>query len=297
LATTGRSPANYVRPYGKRDRSRTISATPKRSWKRCSIRPRRPPAPNNRATTNSTCSAAPCLRPRHKPARRHHQSNSCLAAKAATSFPNRVAEFPTKSSRGHAPWRFGTECVVGAFPDGQSALNLAAARPRHIAVTDQEMLEPRAVEGAADKRSHSGLSQCRVPPRRVDGAKLSGHAHPERHSSIASLAPQKEKAAQVGGRFDDRGSADAEPLGIIPMPTIVMGSITVIIVIIMWSITVIAARPTIVGPTTMIPMRPAAIYIIYNLFYIFVPILTIIVIIIFRLVISNTFHCRTTSRV
>jgi hypothetical protein len=166
-----------------------------------------------------------------------------------------------------------------------------------IAVTDQEILERRAIEGAADKRSRPGLSQCRVPPTRVDSAKLSGHAHPERHSSIASLAPQKEKAAQVGGRFDDRGSADAEPLGIIPMPTIVMGSITVIIVIVMWSITVIAARPTIVGSTTMIPMRPAAIYIIYNLFYIFVPILTIIVTIIFRLVISNTFHCRTTSRV
>jgi len=27
----------------------------------------------------------------------------------------------------------GATCVVGAFPDGNSAINLAAARPRHVA--------------------------------------------------------------------------------------------------------------------------------------------------------------------
>ena len=35
---------------------------------------------------------------------------------------------------GHGP-RFKITALVGAFPDGQSALNLAAARLRHIAGT------------------------------------------------------------------------------------------------------------------------------------------------------------------
>jgi transposase-like protein len=53
--------------------------------------------------------------------------------------------------------------VVGAFPDGKSALNLAAARLRHIAGTgwygDQTILEHRTAEGPADERSHHRLSQ------------------------------------------------------------------------------------------------------------------------------------------
>jgi transposase-like protein len=47
--------------------------------------------------------------------------------------------------------------VVGAFPDGQSALNLAAARLRaHCGhgVVEQEILEHQAAEGPADERCH-----------------------------------------------------------------------------------------------------------------------------------------------
>jgi hypothetical protein len=75
---------------------------------------------------------------------------------------------------------------------------------------------------------------------------------------------------------------------------VVMRSITVIP---MRLIIVIATRPTMMGPTTMIPMRPAAIYIYILSFYVFVPVLIVIVgvlviiiiflIIISRLVISN----------
>ena len=47
--------------------------------------------------------------------------------------------------------------VAGAFPDGQSALNLAAARLRHIAGTawsTKRYLKHRAAEGPADERCH-----------------------------------------------------------------------------------------------------------------------------------------------
>ena len=55
--------------------------------------------------------------------------------------------------------------VVGAFPDGQSALNLAAARLRHIAGTawstkrylNIELLKDQQMKGA------SPLKQCRAP--------------------------------------------------------------------------------------------------------------------------------------
>ena len=56
--------------------------------------------------------------------------------------------------------------VVASFPDGQSALNLAAARLRHICrhrVVDQEIFEYRAAEGPADERCHHRLSQCPEP--------------------------------------------------------------------------------------------------------------------------------------
>jgi transposase-like protein len=56
--------------------------------------------------------------------------------------------------------------VVGAFPDGQSALNLAAARLRHIAGTawsDHAISEHRVAEGPADERCHHRVSQGRVP--------------------------------------------------------------------------------------------------------------------------------------
>jgi hypothetical protein len=60
--------------------------------------------------------------------------------------------------------------VVGAFPDGQSALNLAAARLRHIAgiaLVDQGILEYRAAQGPADERSHHGLSRSRASPAQI----------------------------------------------------------------------------------------------------------------------------------
>jgi Transposase, Mutator family len=54
--------------------------------------------------------------------------------------------------------------VVGAFPDGQSALNLAAARLRHMhGVVDQKISEHRVAEGPADERCHHRVSQGRVP--------------------------------------------------------------------------------------------------------------------------------------
>ncbi len=49
--------------------------------------------------------------------------------------------------------------VVGAFPDGQSALNLAAAaRPRRRCDSTG-----RAAEAPADERCHNCVSQCRAP--------------------------------------------------------------------------------------------------------------------------------------
>jgi hypothetical protein len=56
--------------------------------------------------------------------------------------------------------------VVGAFPDGQLALNLAAARRRHIAGTawsTKRYLNIEAAEGPADERCHHCVSQCRAP--------------------------------------------------------------------------------------------------------------------------------------
>ena len=63
------------------------------------------------------------------------------------------------------------------------------------------------------------------------------------------------------------------------MSTIVMGPITVIV---MWLITAIAAWPTIMRPTAMIPTRVATIYIIIVLFhYVFALVLSIVVVFIF----------------
>ena len=56
--------------------------------------------------------------------------------------------------------------VVGAFPDGQSALNLAAARLRHIAGTawsTKRYLNIETAEGQADERCHHRVSQGRAP--------------------------------------------------------------------------------------------------------------------------------------
>jgi len=73
-----------------------------------------------------------------------------------------------------------------------------------------------------------------------------------------------------------------------------MGSITAIV----RPIAAVAARLIIMGPTTMIAVWPAAIYVIYYLFlYVFVLVLIIVVIIIFRLVIGNALYSRTTFRV
>jgi putative transposase len=68
--------------------------------------------------------------------------------------------------------------VVGAFPDGQSALNLAAARLRHIAGTawsTKQISQHRAAEGPADERCHHRVSQGRAPLSQTESAKDSGH--------------------------------------------------------------------------------------------------------------------------
>jgi hypothetical protein len=68
--------------------------------------------------------------------------------------------------------------VVGAFPDGQSALNLAAARLRHIAGTNwsnKRYLNIEPAEGSADERCHHRLSQYREPLSPIKCAKNSGH--------------------------------------------------------------------------------------------------------------------------
>ena len=62
--------------------------------------------------------------------------------------------------------RVSPSTVSGAFPDGQSALNLAAARLRHIAghrLVDEKILEYGAAEAPADERGHHRLSPCRAP--------------------------------------------------------------------------------------------------------------------------------------
>jgi putative transposase len=55
--------------------------------------------------------------------------------------------------------------VVGSFPDGQSALNLAAARLRHIAGTAWSTKRYLNIEmlKEADERCHHRLSHCRAP--------------------------------------------------------------------------------------------------------------------------------------
>src|SRR5262250_1485688 len=68
--------------------------------------------------------------------------------------------------------------VVGAFPDGQSALNLAAARLRHIAGTawstkrylNIELLKDQQMRGANHR-----VSQGRAPLSQTESAKESGH--------------------------------------------------------------------------------------------------------------------------
>jgi hypothetical protein len=67
--------------------------------------------------------------------------------------------------------------VVGAFPDGQSPLNLAATRLRYIAGRElsTELLDMDPAEGPADKRN-----RCQSPVRsrrsaRIKSAKGSGH--------------------------------------------------------------------------------------------------------------------------
>jgi hypothetical protein len=68
--------------------------------------------------------------------------------------------------------------VVGAFPDGQSDLNLAPARRaphRRNSVVDQTIFEHGAAEGPADGRIYHRLSQCRVPLSPAKCVKNSGH--------------------------------------------------------------------------------------------------------------------------
>jgi putative transposase len=68
--------------------------------------------------------------------------------------------------------------VVGAFPDGQSALNLAAARLRHIAGTawstkrylNIELLKDQQMRGAITARAKAGRRSAQT-----ESAKNSGH--------------------------------------------------------------------------------------------------------------------------
>ena len=56
--------------------------------------------------------------------------------------------------------------VVGAFPDGHSSLNLAAARLRHIAGTAWSTKRYLNIEPLKDQqmqRCHPRLNQCRAP--------------------------------------------------------------------------------------------------------------------------------------
>jgi len=48
--------------------------------------------------------------------------------------------------------------VVGAFPDGQSALNLAAARPRHIAGTAWSTKRYLNIELLKDQRMRDAIT-------------------------------------------------------------------------------------------------------------------------------------------
>jgi hypothetical protein len=72
--------------------------------------------------------------------------------------------------------------VVGAFPDGQSALNLAAARLRHIAGTawstkrylNIELLKDQQMRGAIMREPLPG---CRAPLSPNQMCKESGHYH------------------------------------------------------------------------------------------------------------------------
>jgi len=77
---------------------------------------------------------------------------------------------------------------VGAFPDGQSALNLAAARLRLHGVVDQKISEHRVAEGPADERCHHRVT--RVEALETDPA-----------------ATQQEKIEQARGAIRDLASA------------------------------------------------------------------------------------------
>src|SRR5262249_7378183 len=64
-----------------------------------------------------------------------------------------------QSTRAHSAWDPPAHPCGRGIPGLQSALNLAAARLRHIPMVDQEIPEHRAAEGSADERRHHRLSQ------------------------------------------------------------------------------------------------------------------------------------------
>src|SRR4029450_1543255 len=70
--------------------------------------------------------------------------------------------------------------VVGASPDGQSALNLAAARLRHIAGTAWSIKRYLNIELLKDQQMRGAItvSQGRAPLSQTESAKDSGHYHP-----------------------------------------------------------------------------------------------------------------------
>jgi hypothetical protein len=57
-----------------------------------------------------------------------------------------------------ARWGQNTAYVVGAFPDGQSALNLAAARLRHIAGTAWSTKRYLNIELLKDQRMRDAIT-------------------------------------------------------------------------------------------------------------------------------------------
>jgi hypothetical protein len=83
-----------------------------------------------------------------------------------------------RSTRADSHQQPARERCRGRVPDGQSALNLAAARLRYIAglgVVDQKISEHRVAEGSADERCHHRVSQGGVPLSQTESAKDSGH--------------------------------------------------------------------------------------------------------------------------
>ena len=107
--------------------------------------------------------------------------------------------------------------VVGAFPDGQSALNLAAARLRHIAGTrmvDQEVSIDGLAEGSSDQEHHR-LSPSRPPLSQNQSAKKTGH-YLELAPGIGRAGKGKIKTKRTSGSVERPGCGQGTHLEIGP---------------------------------------------------------------------------------